>query len=225
MNKKQKGTVAVVVCFVAAIALAGTYTFRAQKQKELVEKQAKIQEEITMEETRDVVTEKIVNEEEPEPEAEEVAEESDEADTTEIVSVHFDPANPMLWPVSGNVLMSYSMDKTVYFKTLDQYRYNPAMLIHAKVGENVFAGTSGIVRDIQETAKTGKTLQLDLGNGYEAFYGQLKDVQVGIGDYVKADTILGSISEPSKYFTEEGANLYLEIRKDGQPVNPVEVLE
>lgn len=225
MNKKQKGTVAVVVCFVAAIALAGTYTFRAQKQKELVEKQAKIQEEITMEETRDVVTEKIVNEEEPEPEAEEVVEESEEADTTEIVSVHFDPANPMLWPVSGNVLMSYSMDKTVYFKTLDQYRYNPAMLIHAKVGENVFAGTSGIVRDIQETAKTGKTLQLDLGNGYEAFYGQLKDVQVGIGDYVKADTILGSISEPSKYFTEEGANLYLEIRKDGQPVNPVEVLE
>ena len=225
MNKKQKGTVAVVVCFVAAIALAGTYTFRAQKQKELVEKQAKIQEEITMEETRDVVTEKIVNEEEPEPEAEEVVEESEEADTEEIVSVHFDPANPMLWPVSGNVLMSYSMDKTVYFKTLDQYRYNPAMLIHAKVGENVFAGTSGIVRDIQETAKTGKTLQLDLGNGYEAFYGQLKDVQVGIGDYVKADTILGSISEPSKYFTEEGANLYLEIRKDGQPVNPVEVLE
>lgn len=225
MNKKQKGTVAVVVCFVAAIALAGTYTFRAQKQKELLEEQAKIQEEITMEETRDVVTEKIVNEEEPEPEAEEVVEESEEADTTKIVSVHFDPANPMLWPVSGNVLMSYSMDKTVYFKTLDQYRYNPAMLIHAKVGENVFAGTSGIVRDIQETAKTGKTLQLDLGNGYEAFYGQLKDVQVGIGDYVKADTILGSISEPSKYFTEEGANLYLEIRKDGQPVNPVEVLE
>lgn len=151
MNKKQKGTVAVVVCFVAAIALAGTYTFRAQKQKELVEKQAKIQEEITMEETRDVVTEKIVNEEEPEPEAEEVVEESEEADTTEIVSVHFNPANPMLWPVSGNVLMSYSMDKTVYFKTLDQYRYNPAILIHAKVGENVFAGTSGIVRDIQET--------------------------------------------------------------------------
>ena len=225
MNKKQKGTAAVVVCFVAAIALAGTYTFRVQKQKELTEELKKVQEELAMEETRDVATENIVNEKDAEPEPEEVIEETKEADTEEIVSVHFNPADPMLWPVSGNVLMSYNMDQTVYFKTLDQYRYNPAMIIHAKVGEKVFAGTNGIVRDIQKTAKTGQTIQVDLGNGYEAFYGQLKDVQVGIGDYVKADTILGSISEPSKYFTEEGANLYLEIRKDGQPVNPVEVLE
>ena len=103
--------------------------------------------------------------------------------------------------------------------------HSTAMILHAKVGEKVFAGANGIVRDIQESAKTGQTIQVDLGNGYEAFYGQLKDVQVGIGDYVKADTILGYINEPSKYFTEEGANLYLEIHKDGQPINPLDILE
>ena len=223
MNKKQKGTVAVVVCFVAAIALAGMYTFRSQKQAELEKELAKVEEQITVEESQDVNTEMIVNEEEPEVEI--IAEEVEEAETTEVVSVHFDPKEPMLWPVSGNVLMSYNMEQTVYFKTLDQYKYNPAMILCAKEGEKVFAGANGIVRDIQESAKTGQTIQLDLGNGYEAFYGQLKDVQVGIGDYVKADTILGYINEPSKYFTEEGANLYLEIRKDGQPINPLDVLE
>lgn len=217
MNKKQKGTVAVVVCFVAAIALAGTYTFRMQRQEQLEKELAKTKQEIAVEESQDVSAEKIVNEE--------VMEEAEETENTEVVSVHFDPKEPMLWPVSGNVLMSYNMDQTVYFKTLDQYRYNPAMIIRAKVGEKVFAGTNGIVRDIQETAKTGQTIQLDLGNGYEAIYGQLKDVQVGIGDYVKADSVIGYISEPSKYFSKEGSNLYLEIRRDGQPVNPTDVLE
>ena len=223
MNKKQKGTVAVVVSFVAAIALAGTYTFRMQDKNQMEAEIAKEKTEVIVEESQDVVTENIINTaEEPEvkaePEIEEVSEE-------EVISVHFDSSEPMLWPVNGTVLMSYNMEQTVYFKTLDQYRYNPAMIIAAENGEKVFAGTDGIVKDIQNTAKTGQTVQMDLGNGYEVFYGQLEDIQVAIGDYVKSDTVLGFVSDPSKYYSEEGSNLYFEIRKDGQPVNPVDFLE
>jgi len=28
----------------------------------------------------------------------------------------------LLWPIAGNILVDYSMDKTVYFPTLDQYK-------------------------------------------------------------------------------------------------------
>ena len=43
----------------------------------------------------------------------------------------------LAWPAAeeDKVIMNYSMDQTVYFKSLDQYRYNPAVIIGAKVND------------------------------------------------------------------------------------------
>lgn len=65
---------------------------------------------------------------------------------------------------------------------------------------------------------------MDMGNGYEAIYGQLKEVPVHVGDTVEAKTVLGYLSEPTKYYSVEGCNLYFEMRKDGQPINPNDFL-
>ena len=43
--------------------------------------------------------------------------------------LHFVPENVTNWPVKGDVLLPFSMDKTVYFPTLDQYQYNRGMVI------------------------------------------------------------------------------------------------
>ena len=45
----------------------------------------------------------------------------------------------LAWPAAeeGKAIMNYSMDQTVYFKSLDQYRYNPAVIIGAKVNDKV----------------------------------------------------------------------------------------
>ena len=40
---------------------------------------------------------------------------------------------------SGAVLINYSMDKTVYFATLEQYKYNPALIVGGEVGEMIGA--------------------------------------------------------------------------------------
>ena len=86
----------------------------------------------------------------------------------------FTEDSKLLWPVDGNVLMSFSMDKTVYFSTLDQYKYNPAVIIAGAEGDQVISATSGIVKSIDITAETGTTVNVDIGNGYELFYGQLR---------------------------------------------------
>ena len=39
---------------------------------------------------------------------------------------------------------------------------------------------------------------------------------------VAAKSVLGYVSQPTKYYSKEGCNVYFEMRKDGQPVNPVE---
>lgn len=120
--------------------------------------------------------------------------------------------------------MSYSMDKSVYFSTLDQYKYNPALVISGTLNDNVIAAAPGIVKSIDTMRETGTTVTVDMGNGYECLYGQLKDVQVKTGDYVNAKDVIGYVSEPTKYYSVEGCNLYFEMRKDGQPVNPMDYM-
>lgn len=137
-------------------------------------------------------------------------------------NINFTEDSYILWPVNGAVIMSYSMDKTVYFQTLDQYKYNPAVIIEGAEGDQVLCGAPGIVKSIDVSAQTGTTVNVDIGNGYELLYGQLKEVPVKVGDYVEAKSVLGYVSQPTKYYSKEGCNVYFEMRKDGQPVNPVE---
>ena len=143
----------------------------------------------------------------------------------ETAQVYFTESDQLLWPVNGNVMMSYSMDKTVYFQTLDQYKYNPAVIIAGAVNDNVIAAAPGIVKSIDVLPQTGTTITVDMGNGYECIYGQLKEVPVYVGDYVEAGTVLGYLSEPAKYYSVEGCNLYFEMRKDGQPVDPMDYMD
>ena len=112
------------------------------------------------------------------------------------------------------------MDNTVYFKTLDQYKYNPAVMISATEGETVTVCADGKVTAIYEDAKIGHAVVLDLGNGYQATYGQLKDVQAEIGSIVTRGKELGKVAAPTKYYSVEGPNLYFALTKDGSPVNP-----
>lgn len=138
--------------------------------------------------------------------------------------MNFSGESILLWPVDGNVIMNYSMDKTVYFSTLDQYKYNPALIISGAEGDQVISSTTGIVKSIDENAQTGTTVNIDIGNGYELFYGQLKDLTVNTGDYVEAKTVIGYVAQPTKYYSVEGCNVYFEMRKDGQPVNPMDYM-
>ena len=131
----------------------------------------------------------------------------------------------LLWPMEGNVIINYSMDSTVYFPTLDQYKYNPAVIIAGEVNDKVYAVAKGQIKSIENDEVTGCTVTVDLGDGYEAVYGQLKELNFAKGDYVEAGHVLGYVGEPTKYFTVEGSNLYFELDKDGTPVDPVAYFE
>ena len=147
------------------------------------------------------------------------------AASTDTSGVWFSEDSTLAWPASGAVIMGYSMDQTVFFQTLEQYQYNPAMIIGGEVGESIGASAAGIVTNIEETAQTGTTVTLDMGNGYNAIYGQLSDVPVAVGDYVGAGESLGTLGEPTKYYSVEGPNLYFEVTKDGAPVDPMNFME
>ena len=144
--------------------------------------------------------------------------------TAEENSLHFDTKKGMQWPLEGEILLDYSMDATVYFPTLEQYRYNPAIVISAAVNDKVNAVAKGKITDISENEVTGCTVKQDLGDGYTVIYGQLKELNFKKGDMVEAGQTIGYVGEPTKYYSTEGSNVYFELQKDGKPVNPKEYL-
>ena len=229
MKKNKSAAVGMVLCFVAVIVLAGSLIFK-QYQRNKGQELAKNEktdvtekpEENKQEENLAANSQAVENEEKEEPkeEPEKTTQTANQPD-----ALSFSAEDLILWPVDGNVLLNYSMDQTVYFATLDQYKYNPALIISGEVGDEVMAAERGIVSSIEVDAQTGTTVTIEMGNGYEAVYGQLKEVPVKEGAYVKQGSIIGYLSEPTKYYSVEGCNLYFQILKDGEPVNPLEFLD
>lgn len=264
-NQKKQGrqiaAVCLVVCFVAALAIAGTYIFR-QRDTGNSQAAADIGESGNLDSTSESTSEASRNNAGNGSDGTQTGADSTQDDTSgstqetssglvmntdengnttqedtqnsgtqaneaqaQETSVSPQSGLSLEWPVDGKVLMSYSMDKTVYFKTLNQYKYNPAMLIEGKAGDEVKSSATGTIASIGVDAQTGTTVTMNVGSGYSIVYGQLKEVKVSEGDYLDAGDTIGYLSEPTKYYTEEGCNLYYQVLKNGKSVNPMDYLK
>ncbi len=141
------------------------------------------------------------------------------------IPLNYTESNGLLRPVTGDILMHYSMDKSIYFATLDQYKYNPGVVFAAQEGSQVGACANGKVINIFQDEEIGQAVTLDLGNGYQATYGQLRDLGVTMDSYVEAGDVIGFIASPTKYYSREGSNLYFKLTKDGVAVNAEELFK
>ena len=166
-----------------------------------------------------------------ENESAEVAEDEPEADTEEaemagnVLNAGYSSENAMSWPVRGEVIMDYSMDKTIYYPTLQEYKCNPSILIQSEEGTDVAAAFSGTVADVYHDAQLGTVVEMSLGNGYEAYYGQLENVDVAVGDTVRQGQIIGTVSTPTRFYSIEGSHLNFRVPRDGEPVDPLDYLD
>lgn len=188
------------------------------------EEDTKVKEKTSGEEVQEESSEEnpeVTPEEEPE-EATQTASESVIAPAT---NLSFAPEDGMGWPLAGDVILNYSMDSAVYFATLMQYKYNPAVLIGATQGENVSACAKGQVVKIGESAEQGLYVVMNIGDGYEVTYGQLENLQVQEGTVVSRGQVIGNVAKTTKYYSVEGDHVSLMVTKDGEPVDPLGLLE
>ena len=145
--------------------------------------------------------------------------------TTVQPNLDFKEEDGLVWPIVGDVLINYSMDRTIYFPTLEQYKYNPAIVIAATQGETIAAAADGRVTSVSYDPAIGNMVVMDLGNGYELTYGQLENITVSEGSYVSVGDGIGTVASPTKYYSVEGTNVYFKLTKDGEPVNPMSRLQ
>ena len=198
----------------------------------LTDKTDRVQEEEDVkrlsEETQkepEIITEKEpVQKEEPE----QTTKEQKEAGSDNVVvkkELHFEEQIGLIRPVQGEILLPYSMDKSIYFQTLDQYKYNPAMIFQAAEGDTVAVCSDALVLSVFENEEIGKAVKLDIGDGYQVICGQLQDINAVEGGYVNRGEVLGTVAAPTKYYSLEGANVYFQLYKDGVVVNPEEYFQ
>ena len=143
---------------------------------------------------------------------------------SQISNLTFNEEEGLVWPVQGEILLDYSMEKPIFFQTLAQYKCNSALVIEAKEGTEVYSATKAIITDIATTDETGVTITAAIGNDYQIIYGQLTDVQVKVGDVVEKGAVLGTVAAPTKYYVEEGSNLYFKVLENEEPMNPLLLL-
>ena len=93
------------------------------------------------------------------------------------------------------------------------------------MSEPVAAPAEAQVTEVGSNEEIGNYVVLDLGSGYTAVCGQLKDVQVAQKQYVAKDTILGYVAEPTKYYSVEGSNLYFALRHGEETIDPITFFE
>lgn len=137
----------------------------------------------------------------------------------------FNKEDGLEWPVKGNIILPYCIDKTTYYATLKQYMTNPAILIAGEIGTEVKASAKGIVTNIVNDARTGNTITMDIGSGFKLVYGQLENVKCEVGDTVKAGATIGTICKATKYFVVEGSHLFFQVYDGESTVDPMTLLK
>ncbi len=140
------------------------------------------------------------------------------------LALNFSDSATLSWPVAGEVIKEFSMDHTVYFPTLKQYKVSRSILLSCEAGTTVQAAAAGLVTAVGTDEEIGQYVTMDLGNGYALTYGQLADVAVVPNQYVTAGAPVGILSTPTIYYVVEGDNLYFEMTKDGTPIDPLDYL-
>lgn len=162
---------------------------------------------------------------------EEIAEEEAVEQVVPVIRVEqpnitFSKDNDIIMPVEGNLLLSYSEDVPVYFKTLEQYQINRALFIESAVGTEVKAVADGVVETIEFLYDKGNVVTVYHGNGFKSIYGQLSDdMNVAEGDIVSKGRIVGYVAEVTSHYLLEGNHLYFEFTENGISINPLELIK
>ncbi|NGP44745.1 M23 family metallopeptidase [Bacillaceae bacterium SIJ1] len=106
------------------------------------------------------------------------------------------------------------------------YYPNTGVDLATENGESfeVLAALSGTVTRAEKDDLFGNVVEVDHGEGVETYYHSLSEVQVQEGDTVKQSDVIGSAGQ-NEFNQESGVHLHFEVRKDGEPINPLSVID
>lgn len=114
----------------------------------------------------------------------------------------------MLTPAAGRIIRHFG-------QTDDAGTASKGLVINANPGARVLAPYDGQIVYAGPFRGYGRILIIEHGGGYHTMLSGLGRIDCAVGQWVVAGEPLALVAE------QGGAGLYVELRRDGQPVNPV----
>lgn len=117
----------------------------------------------------------------------------------------------LIWPVSGTVIARFGSQTHPRYRTKTN---NPGIDIKVRQTGSVQVVAPGKVVYADRFIGYGNLIIVDHGVGYYTLYGNLTTISTIVNAELSAGTSIGTVDD----------YLHFEIRKEGQPVNPLEYL-
>ncbi|MEG1050025.1 MAG: M23 family metallopeptidase [Oscillospiraceae bacterium] len=127
-------------------------------------------------------------------------------------------------PVAGEVYNAFSRDELVYNKSMDDWRTHNGVDIKASKDSAVKAGAAGIVSAVYTDGMLGMVVEVKTDDYVARYCGLNSTVPVKKGDRVEQGQPLGTVGEVTLEIAEE-AHLHLEIVKNGNTIDPLEIMK
>lgn len=130
-----------------------------------------------------------------------------------------------IWPVTGELERSHSLEALKYDVTMRDWRTHEGIDIVASLGAEVSAAHAGTVESIVSDDLYGTTITVDHGDGSKTIYSNMDAMTaVNVGDWVEPGTVIGLVGETALCEIGQQPHLHFAITLDGASVNPLNYL-
>jgi len=128
---------------------------------------------------------------------------------------------PLRKPVAGDI-----DESSPFGVRMDPFVHEAAMHtgidFRGDTGDPIRATAAGTVTIAGSSGGYGKMVEIDHGNGLVTRYGHLSEIDVAVGDTVRAGGIVGELGSTGR---STGPHLHYEVRVKGEAVNPQKFLD
>jgi murein DD-endopeptidase MepM/ murein hydrolase activator NlpD len=122
---------------------------------------------------------------------------------------------PSIWPVQGRIISGFG------YRTYPWREFHAGVDISSGYGTPIRAAASGTVAFSGWRGGYGKCVIVNHGSGNSSLYGHSSKILVTNGQSVKKGQIIAYVGNTGR---STGPHLHYEVRRNGQPINPVAYL-
>lgn len=138
--------------------------------------------------------------------------------TTALSMAPLPPRTGFIQPVAGQFTSYFGWRE---HPILGGQRHHDGVDIAADQGTPVLAAKAGVVRMADWLGGYGLTILIEHEEGYETLYAHLSQLAVRAGESVQQGQLIGAVGSTG---LSSGPHLHFEIRRRGQPVDPLPYL-
>ena len=160
--------------------------------------------EVAKTETKNILTQKIEEEEKQKAEEERIN------NLPEINGIKL-----AVTPITGTITSRYGVSSSI------RKSNHTGLDISAKTGTDIKAVAGGTVTCASYKGSYGNLVKIDHGNGVETWYGHTSKMYVTVGQKINAGDVIAAVGSTGN---STGPHLHLEIRINGEHVNPQKYL-